>query len=115
MDHEDEDGYAGSATLHVADAEFAVTVELRGYFQPIDGRYHWYGRIAADDGLAAALGGRKHPARLRTAHTEADGEVSEPDTWGRYRIGGVGAPPFALPPLPEAALPEVGRAGQPIR
>ncbi len=41
----DSDGYEGTAVLEVGGARFDVQVRLRGHFQPIDGRYHWYGRI----------------------------------------------------------------------
>jgi hypothetical protein len=93
----DGDGYTGPATLVLADQEFAVDVDLRGHFQPIDGRYHWYGRIRADAELARAAGGRKRSVALRTGDAEATGELSDPDPWRRYRITGVGRPPFALP------------------
>ena len=35
----------GSTTA--ATGEIAVDVHLRGHFEPLDGRFHWYGRIAA--------------------------------------------------------------------
>lgn len=92
-----DDGYTGAATLVLDDREFAVDVELRGHFQPIDGRYHWYGRIRANAGLDEAVGGRKRRVVLRTDDGEATGEISDPDPWGRYRITGVSTPPFAVP------------------
>lgn len=93
----DEDGYEGPATLVVADVEFAVTVVLRGVFEPVDGRYHWYGRIRSDAALAEKIGGRKGAGVLRTPFGTADGTLSDPDTWGRYRITGTSRPPFAVP------------------
>ena len=87
-------GYTGPATLVVADREVRVDVDLRGHFQPIDGRYHWYGRLAASDELDELVGGRKRTAVLRTGDGEATGEVSDPDPWRRYRITGVSTPPF---------------------
>ncbi|MGH8571311.1 MAG: DUF4873 domain-containing protein [Gammaproteobacteria bacterium] len=92
---EHHDGFDGPATLVVGGAELAVTVHLRGLFQPIDGRYHWYGRIEANEELSARLAGGA-TVRLRTAHGEAAGQVSDPDPWGRYRIDGVGTPPFPV-------------------
>ena len=97
MTDEDEDGYAGPATLVLDERELAVDVVLRGHFQPIDGRYHWYGRLAAHAELADEIGGRKRVAVLRTPIGEASGEVSDPDPWGRYRISGVSTPPFTVP------------------
>jgi hypothetical protein len=93
----EEDGYAGPATLIVDERELAVEVDLRGHFQPIDGRYHWYGRLAEHTELAELVGGRKRTAVLRTPQGEAAGEVSDPDPWRRYRITGVSTPPFAVP------------------
>jgi hypothetical protein len=93
---ENADGYEGSAALTVDGREFTVDVELRGHFQPIDGRYHWYGRVRPHDELAAAVHGRKREAVLRTPDGEAAGELSDPDTWGRYRITGSSTPPFPV-------------------
>lgn len=103
--HDAEDGYHGAATVLVGAAgepggdaaEFAVDVDLRGHFQPIDGRYRWYGRISQHAGLAERVGGKRTAVALRTEHGEAAGEVSDPDPWGRYRIMGVSTPPFPVP------------------
>lgn len=94
---DDEDGYRGEATLVLDGAELPVTVTLRGNFEPVDGRYHWYGRIQADDALTARLGTRKGSGVLRTPFGEAPGTLSDPDTWGRYRISGTSRPPFSVP------------------
>jgi len=97
MSDHDEDGYQGPATLRVADTELAVTVTLAGNFEPIDGRYHWYGRIQPSAELTSLLAGRKAEGVLRTPHGEADGRLTDPDLWGRYRIGGTSRPPFPVP------------------
>jgi hypothetical protein len=93
----DDDGYTGPATLVVDEREVAVEVDLRGHFQPIDGRYHWYGRLRANSELDELVGGRKRTALLRTDEGEATGEVSDPDPWQRYRITGISKPPFTVP------------------
>jgi hypothetical protein len=81
------------AELLLPDAEpLPVQVSLAGAFQPIDGRFHWYGRIAADDRLPAELSGTT--VVLRTAYGEAVGRLSDIDPWGRHRISGTGKPPF---------------------
>lgn len=94
---DDEDGYSGEATLRLDEAELTVTVTLRGNFEPVDGRYHWYGRIQRHPGLTEKAAGRKPTAVLRTPHGSAAGVLSDPDTWGRYRISGTSRPPFAVP------------------
>lgn len=93
-DQHDDEGYDGPATLVVEGRERPVAVMLRGHFQPIDGFYHWYGRIAADPELTSTLGGRRTPVQLRTPQGEATGELSDPDLWNRYRITGTSTPPF---------------------
>lgn len=88
------DGYIGLAELRLGGSTFMVRAELRGYFEPIDGRYHWYGRLARHEGLLAAMtGGRAH-AVLSTPEGAAPCEVADPDLSWRYRVAGEGAPPF---------------------
>ncbi len=101
----DGDGYSGAALLRMGEQRFDVQVELRGFFQPIDGRYHWYGRIAADDRLAQALGGQRAAGVLDTGLGASPCELSEPDLWGRYRVTGRSAPPFAVAVGPAAGQP----------
>jgi hypothetical protein len=86
---------AGARTSTTGDAEdgISVAVTLRGHFEPLDGRFHWYGRIAADDELAA-----RHPSGstvvLMTPRGRAEGRLSDVDPWGRFRISGTGRPPY---------------------
>lgn len=87
--HEPGEGYAGPATLTTAAGDLAVEVRLRGGFQPIDGRFHWYGRVAGHERLAS--GDR---VTIRTEHGDAEGRLSDVDPWGRLRIAGTGRPPF---------------------
>jgi hypothetical protein len=92
----ERDGYQGPARLRVGSDQFEVLVELRGFFQPIDGRYHWYGRLTRNDRLAQALGGQRAVGVLATEEGAGPCEISEPDAWGRYRISGTSAPPFPV-------------------
>jgi hypothetical protein len=98
MDEPDEDDYRGPAAVHAEDREVAVEVVLRGHFQPIDGRFHWYGRLAAHESVDELAARRKKDVVLRTPAGEATGTLSDPDPWGRYRITGTGRPPFSIPP-----------------
>jgi len=121
-----DDGYSGPATLTLTPLPsptapapvptstpaptpaFSIHVELRGYFQPIDGRYHWHGRIAAHEGLTAALASAgRSAATITTPHGSAPCEIAEPDPWNRYRVTGISTPPFptltTLPPTSPAS------------
>ena len=90
-----DEGYAGPAELLVAGHPIDVSVTLRGLFQPIDGRYHWYGRVAADPRVVDA-GRAGATVALRTPVGEAEGRLSDEDPWGRFRIAGTGRPPFPV-------------------
>ena len=46
--HEPQEAYDGPAVLVAAGTEHPVSVTLRGAFQPLDGHFHWYGRIAVE-------------------------------------------------------------------
>lgn len=93
------EGYDGPATLVTPDTGVEANVALRGLFEPIDGRYHWYGRIDASedvDALVAELVDSKADLSLRTPHGAAATRLSDRDTWGRYRVTGTGRPPFEI-------------------
>ena len=84
----DGDQYAGPARIGTT----AVQVTLRGHFQPIDGRFHWWGRLDADPALEGHTSGST--VRLETPYGAAEGRLSDVDPWGRFRITGTGRPPF---------------------
>lgn len=94
MTEEPDPGYTGPATLLVSGTVLDVEVDLRGSFQPIDGRFRWYGRVAADPALTRLVRGNRSTATLRTPSGERPCELSEPDMWDRFRITGEGSPPF---------------------
>jgi len=91
-DHEPGEAYDGLATLTLDDGEVEAQVRLRGHFDPIDGRFHWYGRLGADPAIDAV--GNGGSVTVTTAHGRAEGRLSDVDPWGRFRIGGTGRPPF---------------------
>jgi len=96
MEHEhDDEGYAGPAEITVDGRTLALNVRLGGHFQPLDGYYHWYGRLDASDELSALVDAGQ-PALLATPHGSAAGRLSDPDLWGRYRIEGTSTPPFRV-------------------
>jgi len=90
--HERLAEYAGPATLLAEGDEIPVEVTLRGMFQPLDGRFHWYGRMVASAGADALDSGTR--VELRTEHGVAAGRINDRDPWGRFRIAGTGRPPF---------------------
>jgi hypothetical protein len=89
MTHEPGERYAGPAEIIDGEESVGVPVDLCGGFQPIDGRFHWYGRVGGDDRLASGT-----RVTIRTDHGTAEGRLSDVDPWGRFRIAGTGQPPF---------------------
>ncbi|MFP5023181.1 DUF4873 domain-containing protein [Pseudonocardia phyllosphaerae] len=96
----DDEGYTGPATLVVAGEEITVEVLLTARNEPFDGRLHWSGRVREHERVTTLLDGGTGTAELRTPGHTATGTLSDPDTWGRYRISGIGRPPFALDEMP---------------
>lgn len=92
----DDDGYDGPAHLVDGDAVIPVTVKLRGHFDPISGKYSWYGRVAASAEVAALVHGGSRKVRLRTPHAEVETALSDVDPWGRPRVQGFGDTPFEV-------------------
>lgn len=89
----EHDGYDGPAQVLTDQGPVDVTVTVRGAFQPIDGRFHWHGRVVHHgrlDEAARAAG----DVVLRTPEGEAAGRLSDEDPWGRLRIAGTGRPPY---------------------
>ncbi|HEY0902788.1 MAG TPA: DUF4873 domain-containing protein [Marmoricola sp.] len=89
---EEYDGPAVVSTSAAPDG-VEVDVRLRGHFEPIDGRFHWYGRLAASAELA-----RRHRSGaevvVSTPRGTATAKLSDVDPWGRFRVSGTGRPPF---------------------
>ena len=111
-DQSHSDGYEGRATIVAGGERFAVQVRLAGHFQPIDGRYHWYGRIESNGRLRDLLGSGRASGVLTTPEGSAPCELSDLDPWQRYRVDGISTPPYAAQaatePWPAAA--EAGEA-----
>jgi hypothetical protein len=89
----DVEAYDGPATLLTGDRSVGVEVTLRGMFQPIDGRFHWYGRLMPSPDVDALVEAGA-TVTVRTEHGEAVGRLSDRDPWGRFRVAGTGRPPY---------------------
>ncbi|MCW2818841.1 MAG: hypothetical protein JWR42_1628 [Marmoricola sp.] len=89
-----------TATRHLSGEEYdgpariddvELEVRLRGHFEPIDGRFHWWGRLARGTELPHTSG---DTVTLTLPTGSAEGRLSDVDPWGRLRISGTGRPPF---------------------
>ncbi|MDT4916795.1 MAG: hypothetical protein QOI15_596 [Pseudonocardiales bacterium] len=91
-----EDGYDGAAELVDGETSVAVEVQLRGHFDPISGKYSWYGRVAATPEVSALVAAGARKVKLRTPHAEVETALADVDPWGRPRVAGFGAAPFEV-------------------
>ena len=96
MSATDEDGYTGLAELVADGGSVAVEVKLAGHFEPISGKYRWYGRITPNDEVRALLSSGVREATLRTPHGEVSTSIGDVDPWGRPRVEGFGPAPFPV-------------------
>jgi hypothetical protein len=101
MADDQDEGYRGPATLSVDGRDLPVQVVLDARHEPQDGRLHWFGRAvldaAADPELRAALTASTSRIELRVGgEHRATARIGDVDPWGRYRVTGVGTPPFTL-------------------
>jgi Domain of unknown function (DUF4873) len=90
-------GYEGPVRVYLDGSVVEVDARLHGFFQPIDGSYHWYGRLAPDDRIGDLVAER---GRAGIEVSVGDGapvtaRLGERNPWGGHRITGIGAPPFA--------------------
>ncbi|HZC73831.1 MAG TPA: DUF4873 domain-containing protein [Jatrophihabitans sp.] len=91
-----DDGYEGPAELLDGGAVIPVEVKLGGHFDPISGKYNWYGRVAASPQVEELVAAGTRELRLRTPYGEVSTVLSDVDTWGRPRVAGFGAAPFEV-------------------
>ncbi|MGW5921953.1 DUF4873 domain-containing protein [Nocardia fluminea] len=93
--HTDHD-YLGPAVLDLPGAEYRVLTTLAGHTDPIDGRYHWHGRLDPAEAVALPEPVRASAFLVLPGRAPAAASLTERDPWGNLRVTGIGAPPFAL-------------------
>jgi hypothetical protein len=91
-----DDGYDGPAELLDGETAVAVRVSLRGHFDPITGKYYWYGRVDATPKVTALVESGAREVTLRTPHGAVSTALSDVDPWGRPRVEGFGVAPFEV-------------------
>ncbi|MGX1806256.1 DUF4873 domain-containing protein [Nocardia sp. NPDC055321] len=92
--------YSGPALLDTPAGDLPVTVALNGHLDPIDGKFHWYGRVSAPEHVDLPDPGRGQVFLMVPGGLPARAVLQERDPWGNLRIAGEGAPPFPLEPTP---------------
>ena len=90
-------GFSGEASLIVGDQVMDVVVHLDGHLEPLDGRFHWYGRIERSAEMEAVKdAGATTGLLVIGEHAPAELRLAEHDAWGHVQVKGVGAPPYPM-------------------
>ncbi|MEU1812809.1 DUF4873 domain-containing protein [Micromonospora sp. WMMD1076] len=71
-----------------------VRLHAGGRFEPVDGRYHWAGRVEPEPRLVRLLRSGRREVEVRIGERVARARLAEVDPWGGVRITGVGIPPW---------------------
>ena len=90
-----DEGYSGRAIVQIESARYSATVVLGGHFEPLDGRYHWGGRILPLREVAEAVRRGARAATLHVGDRPFAVHLAEVDPWSGVRIRAVGPPPWA--------------------
>lgn len=102
---DDDDGYRGPAALTVEGRRIHVHVHLAGHLEPLDGRFHWYGRVQRDDAVVEAKDAGATTALIAIGDgPQREVRLAEYDPWGNIALRGEGSPPYPLDPV-EVELP----------
>jgi cation diffusion facilitator CzcD-associated flavoprotein CzcO len=91
------DGYAGPVTVVAGDVTVRAEARLAGHVEPVDGRFHWGGRLAPSAELAGLVRAGTPAVVLRVADgPPCDARLEEVDPWGGVRVAAVGSPPWTV-------------------
>lgn len=88
--------YMGPVVVAVDEGDVTVSVTLTGLFSPLDGNFHWYGRIASNDAVHEKMKPGTGLVWLRIAdRTPVPAKLGHADVWNRIRVTGIGQPPYS--------------------
>lgn len=94
---EEASGYDGEARLIVGDQEVPVMLHLGGHLEPLDGRFHWYGRVERSAAVKAIKDGGATIGMVQIPGAPpAELRLAEYDPWGHVQVNGTGAPPYPM-------------------
>ena len=92
----EEEEYSGPAVIEAGGRRMPVHVALSGRFEPVDGRYHWGGRVAPDQDVSDVIRGGTRSVIVQIGRRVAvAARLADVDPWGGVRLAGVSRPPWA--------------------
>jgi len=89
--------YAGPVMVVAGDVTVRADARLTGHVEPVDGRFHWGGRLAPNAELVGLVRGGARAVLLRLDNgSSCDARLQEVDPWGGVRVAAVGSPPWTV-------------------
>lgn len=87
--------YAGPVRVVAGEVGVSVEARLSGHVEPVDGRYHWGGRLAPDPALGGLVRAGTRSVRVSVGDgPPCEARLDEVDPWGGVRLRGTGRPPW---------------------
>jgi hypothetical protein len=91
------DEYAGPVMVVANDVTIRADARLTGQVEPVDGRFHWGGRLAPSAELVELVRAGARAVVLRVDGGPPCGaRLEEVDPWGGVRVAAVGSPPWTV-------------------
>jgi hypothetical protein len=88
--------YRGPAELAIDGEVLRVDVALAGRVEPVDGAYHWGGRIAPHPRVAELVRSGRRAGTLAIGGDGVGVQLKDLDPWGGVVVRSVGAAPRTL-------------------
>ncbi len=89
--------YQGPATIRGVADTAEVELRLGGRFEPVDGRYHWGGRVGPDERVVGWVRTGQRAVTVQIGDRAAvAARLGELDPWGGVRVTGTGPPPWSM-------------------
>jgi hypothetical protein len=89
------DDYAGPVVVTAGEVTVCGQARLSGRVEPVDGKFHWSGRVAPDPVLAGLLRDGIRSVRVSAGdRPPCEARLDDVDPWGGVRLTGTGRPPW---------------------
>ncbi|GIH18428.1 DUF4873 domain-containing protein [Rugosimonospora africana] len=90
-----EEGYAGPVVVVAGEVTVRGEAHLSGHVEPVDGRFHWGGRLTPDPALAGLVRAGTRSVRVSVGdRPPCEARLGDVDPWGGVRLRGTGRPPW---------------------
>jgi hypothetical protein len=93
--------------LWCGDLVIPVRIALSGHVDPLDGHYHWGGRVDPDVRVVGLLRDGKRDVTVQVGDlAPLPARLTEADPWGGVLVAATGKPPWEAPELSTEDTPQ---------